>query len=255
MEKLTDDIDALLAQEVELERRLNELRQQRAALEKQSRPNGSKRGRPLRDLTMDMLQEAMCPLNSLLLASLIRPLFGRSVPATRFGTMSNDEAKSYDSSRARPVYLCHCLTYDQGQAVKRFWARSDWPLEERIMGPMSGRVLFLKSAAWTIELARRADAKTLQVDNPEVLKFLAADQARDAGLSVTRGDFPFEGWLGEIASAIERLAAEDRAIREAAATEIAARFQIRDQLFGSRAGLVSLPGSRDSWRSASGDNS
>src|SRR5690606_20042116 len=133
--------------------RLNEVRERRAELEKLMSPR-EKNGRPLRDITLDMLQAARCPLNSLLLASVIRPLHGRSIAATRFGTLSNDEARSFESSRARPVYLCHCITYDQGQAVKRFWARSDWPLADRIMAPMTGRILFLKGAAWTINLAR-----------------------------------------------------------------------------------------------------
>lgn len=253
MDQFNDDIDRLKSEEAELERRLNEVRQRRSELEKRSRPRTGKGGRPLRDTMLDMLQEARCPLNSLLLASVIRPLFGRNIPSTRFGTLSNDEASSFDSSRARPVYLCHCLTHDQGQAVKRFWARSDWPLAQRIMGPMTGRILFLKGAAWTIKLASLVDEGRLTADNPDTLKYVAADQARDAGLSVKRGDFPYEAWLTSIAAAIDRHEAEDRTLREAAATELAHRLPERDQLFGSRAGFVSLPGSRETWRSAIDD--
>src|SRR5437868_6165875 len=102
MKKLPDDVDRLKSEEAELERRLNEVRERRAELER-SRPRGGKGGRPLRDITLDMLQEARCPLNSLLLANVIRPLHGRNIPSTRFGTLSNDEATSFDSSRARPV--------------------------------------------------------------------------------------------------------------------------------------------------------
>lgn len=253
MDKFTDDIDHLKAQEADLERRLNEVRERRAELEKLARPHGGKRGRPLRDITLDMLQEAQCPLNSLLLASVIRPLHGRNIPATRFGTLSNDEASSFDSSRARPVYLCHCLTYDQGQAVKRFWARSDWSLADRIMGPMTGRILFLKGAAWTINLARLVNEQRLVADNPDTLQYVAADQARDAGFPVKRGDFPYDEWLTAIAAAIDRHDAKDRILREAAAVELAQQLSERDQLFGSRTGLVSLPGSRGSWRSTIDD--
>src|SRR5262249_38097042 len=130
--------------------------------------------------------------------NVLRPLRGRTIPATRFGTLSNDEAKSFESSRAKPVYLCHCLTNDLGQAVKRFWARSDWPVSDRIIGPMSGRLLFLQGAAWTIRLARAADRKELNAANPETLNYLAADQARDAGLHVQRGLFPYDDWLKSI---------------------------------------------------------
>jgi hypothetical protein len=245
-----NDIDRLKDQEAELERQLEELRARRIALEKRVRTRSGDVGRPLRELVLDMLQEAGAPLNSLLLASVIRPLFGRTVPATRFGTLSDDEAKSYDSSRARPVYLCHCLTRDQGQAVKRFWAKSDWPLADRIIGPTTGRFLFLQGAAWTINLARLADAGELAADDPEAIKYVAADQARDAGLPVKRGDFPYESWLSAIAGALDRRSPEDSALREAAAVDLNARLTDRELLFGSRKGLVSLPGSTPSWRSA-----
>jgi len=253
MSRSTDDIDHLKAQEADLERRLNEVRERRAELEKLTRPRGEKKGRPLRDITLDMLQEAHCPLNSLLLASVIRPLHGRSIPATRFGTLSNDEASSFESSRARPVYLCHCLTYDQGQAVKRFWARSDWPLADRIMGPMTGRILFLKGAAWTINLARLVSEEQITADNRDTLQYVAADQARDAGFPVQRTKFPYDEWLAMIAAALNKHEAEDRALREAAAAELEQQLSERDQLFGSRTGLVSLPGSRRSWRSTNDD--
>ncbi|MBV5999034.1 hypothetical protein KUU21_05160 [Pseudomonas aeruginosa] len=252
MSKSTDDIDHLRAQEAELERRLNEVRERRAELEKLMSPR-EKKGRPLRDITLDMLQEARCPLNSLLLASVIRPLHGRSIPATRFGTLSNDEARSFESSRARPVYLCHCITYDQGQAVKRFWARSDWPLADRIMAPMTGRILFLKGAAWTINLARLVSEGQIPADNPATLQYVAADQARDAGFPVQRTKFLYDEWLAVISASLDKHEAEDRALREAAAMELEQQLSERDQLFGSRTGLVSLPGSRRSWRSTNDD--
>lgn len=243
------DIEALKLQEAALQRQLAELREKLAKAEK-GKSRTSERGRPLRAMVLDLLAEAGYPLNSLLLASLMRPLRGRNIPSTRFGTLSNDEIKSYDSSRPRPVYLCHCLTYDQGQAVKRFWARSDWPLASRIMGPMSGRILFLRGAAWTITLARAVDRGERSADNPEILNYVAADQARDAGLAVKRGEFPYDDWLAEIHMTIERFGDEDRTAREKSAELLSAHLSDRDQLFGSRQSLVSLPGSSAAWRSA-----
>jgi hypothetical protein len=247
----TNDLELIRTEEAELLKRLEELRLQRAALEKTKRPRvGKDAGRPLREIVLDLLVDAGSPLNSLLLASVLRPLHGRDIPSTRFGTLSNDEAKSFDSSRARPVYLCHCLTHDQGQPVKRFWARSDWPLEARVMGPMSGRILFLQGAAWTINLARLVAAGELAAEKPEILEYVAADQARDAGLSVRRGEFPYEAWLEAIAATIDRHLAEDLALRRAAAVEIARRLSERELYFGARQGLLSLPGSNPTWRSA-----
>jgi hypothetical protein len=243
------DIDALKTEEAALERQLAELSERRMALEKGTRARSSDGGRPLRDLVLDMLAEASWPLNSLLLAGVTRPLHGRTIPSTRFGTLSNDEAKSYDSSRARPVYLCHCLTPGQGQPVKRFWARSDWPLANRIMGPMTGRVLFLRGAAWTIDLARAVESGDRTADNLELLKYLAADQARNAGLLVKRGDFPYADWLSAIEALLERHADGDRVLREEEAKVLAAALSDRELLFGSAKGMVSLPGSNANWRS------
>lgn len=244
------DINNLKAEEAELERRLAEVRAQRQVLEQQSGAKASKAGRPLRDVVLDLLQEAGFPLNSLLLAGVLRPLQGRNIPATRFGTLSNDEASSYDSSRSRPVYLCHGLTFDRGQAVKRFWARSDWPLASRIIAPMSGRILFLKGAAWTIGLAQRVADGELAAANPETLNYVAADQARDAGIQVKRGEFPYDEWLKFIAAAVERHDEEDGAVRERAVAEFERRLSERELLFGAHAGFVSLPGSSNTWRSA-----
>jgi hypothetical protein len=245
------DIEGLKAEEAALERRLAEVRERRAVLERSPGAREALRPvRPVRDVVLDLLQEARFPVNSLLLASVLRPLQGRSIAATRFGTLSNDEESSYTSSRPRLVYLCHCLTFDQGQAVKRFWARSNWPLADRVVGPMSGRILFLKGAAWTIEMARQVANRGLAAADPDMLNYVAADQARDAGIPVKRGNFPYGDWLEFIASAIERHAEEDKSVRERAAAELEQRLQERELLFGSRSGLVSLPGSSDSWRSA-----
>jgi hypothetical protein len=244
------DLDRLRAEETKLERRLLEVREHRASLERRARPRAADGGRPLRDLVLDLLGEAKVPLNSLLIATVLRPLQDRTIPSTRFGTLSNDEAKSFDSSRSKPVYLCHCLMYDQGQAVKRFWARSDWQLSDRVLGPMSGRVLFLEGAAWTIQLARAVNGKEMFAANPDTLNYVAADQARDAGLHVQRGRFPYDEWLDAIAGLIRRHRAEDEQARVQAAEVLAARLSERELLFGARTPLVSLPGSKPGWGSA-----
>lgn len=241
-------IEEILKEEQQLERKLELLRAERAALERNTRLP-KKAVPPLRDQVLDLLQEANIPLNSLLLASVMKPLLGRSVPSTRFGTLSNDEVKSFDSSRARPAYLCHCITYDQGQPVKRFWARSDWELADRIMAPMTGRVLFLRGAAWAIKLARAVSLDERHVANAEILNFVAADQARDAGLQVKRGEFPYDTWLQAIDDAVAKIADDDRRVREDAARQLQESLSDREQLFGSAKGFVSLPGSRSSWRS------
>lgn len=248
MKKKTE-LEDLRTQEAELERQLTNIRMQRMAIEQTSR-SSKETARPLRDIVLDTLADANFPLNSLLLASIMRPMYGRNISSSRFGTLSNDEIKSFDSKRPRLVYLCHCLAYDNGQAVKRFWARSDWPLAARIMGPMSARVLFLQGAAWIISLAQAVETETRSADNLEILKYVAADQARDAGLPVKRGEFPYKDWLEAIAAALARHEDADRLTREESAAVLATKSNERELLFGTSQGLVSLPGSNANWRSA-----
>jgi hypothetical protein len=250
-----NELDQLKHQQEELEKKLADIQRRREALEAAEAPKAKVRAdrrlnessRSLRDITLDALADAKCPLNSLLLASVITPLHGRSIASSRFGTLSSDEMASFDSKRARPVYLCHCLTHDQGMAMKRYWARSDWSLEDRVVGPMSSRVLFLRGAKWTINLA----ATATNAVEPERLKYVAADQARDAGLQVRRGEFRFDEWVRAIEAQLNAIGAEDEAVRRAAAVAFDDRLDDREKLFGVNPQFVSLPGSRGSWRSAS----
>jgi hypothetical protein len=239
-----DDRQKLLMEAAELERRLAEIRGRLASTKTQTGLRRSER--PLRDVLLDLLADAGAPLNSTLVSSVFHVLFDRDVPPTRFGTLSTDEQKSFDSTRVRPVYLCHCLNYDDGQAVKRFWARSDWPLQDRIVGPMSGRALFLKGAAWVIKLARDYPTPAHRTK----LEYLAADQARSAGLPFRRGEFPYSDWLSGVDALLERHVAEDEVSRVEAAERLVARLPARDLLFGTKSGMVSLPGSTSRWRSA-----
>jgi len=79
------------------------------------------------------------------------------------------------------------------------------------------------------------------------LNYVAADQARDAGLHVQRGRFPYDDWLNAIRGLIERHRAEDEQARIQAAEVLAARLSERELLFGARTPLVSLPGSKPGW--------
>ena len=236
------ELDRILMREEELKRELEDLRRQRTTLERAVRPRRAQRS--LRDITLDLLAEAGMPLNSLLIAGVLSALYSRQVPSTRFGTLSIDEQKSFTAGRVtRPVYLCHCLNAADGVAVKRFWARSDWALHERIIGPMTGRVLFLKSAIWVIKLAQdRGEAAS------ERLKFMAADHARGAGLKVDRGSFQFVEWLTALNAHLEKYLPEDEEVRRAAAAAIERRLNDRDRLFGARGGLVSIPGTTRRWK-------
>ena len=107
--------------------------------------------------------------------------------------------------------------------------------------------MFLKGALWTIDLAQNSEAAI----EPEKLSYVAADQARSAGLPVKRGDFPFNEWKETIGAEIDRLSAQDLEIRKEAAEKFQIELTPEAQLFGRAQDLVSLPGTKSNFRSAS----
>src|SRR5262249_2766313 len=149
----------------------------------------------------------------------------------RFGTLSRDEERAFSranqSGAARPVWLCHALTYDRGEPIRRLWARSDWALEDRIVGPLSGRVIYLRLTARLSELA--ADVETAA--DPELLKYIAADAARDLVPGFKRGSFPLDEWRNAALLQLAEVEQEDAVIRRQAAQRLASELPVAQHLF------------------------
>jgi hypothetical protein len=201
--------------------------------------------RSLREVVLDQLHAIGSMVYSQTISQVFRAQFDRDLPSTRFGTLSSDEQKAFDAGRAKAVSLCHGVTYDRGEAIKRLWARSDWPLEKRIVAPTTGRVLFLKIAAWLNTLAETPPAAWARRD---LLEYLAADCARDLGFNVRKGDRHFADWRAAAEDELTKAEPEDFQRRQEAAARLLARLRPRELHFGASEGLVVLPGSRGDWR-------
>jgi hypothetical protein len=164
------------------------------------------------------------------LALFAQARYGRKVSATRFGSLSNDEASAFAKGRSRPVWLCHGLLADRGEAVKRLWGRSDWPLSERVVASTTGRAQHLRMTAALCRIAQ-GDAR---VSDPQMMAILAADHARDVpGLEVRRGKFDLEAWRGAAEALLEEVLPPDAASREAAASALSARLGDAEVLYGA----------------------
>ncbi|MGW4632673.1 hypothetical protein [Nocardia sp. NPDC004415] len=71
---------------------------------------------------------------------------GELLPA-RLTSLRRDEERSFRSAPyARPYYLCAALTTDLLAPARGLMAVSSWPLERRMVGPLSPRVALLVSA-------------------------------------------------------------------------------------------------------------
>ena len=241
-----DELSDIEREERELRERLAVLSRRKKAVTKAQNANRTRR-RPVREDVLDLLSDAEVPLNSLSIAKVLDVVKGRKVPSTRFGTLSSDEFRSWNSSRRRTLYLCHLLNVEDGAPLKRYWARSDWPLARRVFGPRTGSVSFLDTALWIIDLARRAD----EAHDPDRLRYLAADQARDAGLKVRRGEFDLDAWHDALSTERERLAEADEAARVEGAERLADRLDGTELLYGARPTLEVIPGTVAGWREGS----
>ena len=65
----------------------------------------------------------------------------------RLTSLRRDEERSFRSSPfARPYYICAALTADLLAPARGLLAVSTWPMEQRVIGPLSPRVHFLTAA-------------------------------------------------------------------------------------------------------------
>src|SRR5262245_28998206 len=91
----------------------------RAAKGADADTSATKTGRSLRDLVLDALDEIGFMTYTQQLTLYIKARFGRDVNAARFGTLSADEENSFARRSSRSVWLCHGLTHDRAEPVKR----------------------------------------------------------------------------------------------------------------------------------------
>lgn len=187
--------------------------------------------RSMRDLVLDALAEIGFTCYAQQLALYIKARYGRELNPTRFGTLSVDEERAYSRGTSRLVWLCHGLTFDRVEPVKRLWARSDWPLERRLVTPIFGRTQYLRAAAKFSELAMQADA--LAAD-PHLMRYLAADHARDLGVVVKHGEFNLREWRELALAQLLALEEKEADLLKGTAEDLALRLEGAESLFGRR---------------------
>jgi hypothetical protein len=227
---LDQEEEALLSKKREVEARLAEVRLERKRISTPAPSSASDgRVRPVRATVLDVLEDLEVAAHSNELRLFVDARDGRAIAPTRFGTLSKDETKAFTSKRPQAVYLCHGLTADRFEPIKRLWARSDWPLSERVVAPTTGRVLHLRMTVRLCELAIEVGEAAAK---PEMLRIIAADHARDVpNVRVERGKFDLVGWRDAARTLLEQHLPRDTERREEAAARLAGR-PLQQQLFG-----------------------
>jgi hypothetical protein len=111
---------------------------------------------PLREQVYEALSLLQVPAAPKLIATVHEAFFGATFPTTRVTSLKRDEERSFRTAPfARPYYICAALSADYLAPSRGLLAVSTWPLELRVIGPLSPRVDFLTAAIRVAEAIER----------------------------------------------------------------------------------------------------
>jgi hypothetical protein len=203
----------------------------------ESAASSSGRGRgailPVREQVHQALTLLGVPAAPKLIVSVHDAFFAGRLPGARLTSLRRDEERSFRSAPyARPYYICAALSAELLSPARGLLAVSTWPMERRIVGPLSPRTDFLTAA---IRITERFRDKVLDnsdagADSRRLLWRFAANIPRAAGsLSTMAPDEIVIAARAELA-VHERADSEQRA---QAAGRARAQLDDAEQLFGA----------------------
>ncbi|MFC0041654.1 hypothetical protein [Actinomadura rayongensis] len=165
------------------------------------------------------------PAGPKLVGAVHAAFFAAPIPAARLGVLRRAEERAFRKApNARPFYVCAALTADLLTPARGLLAVSTWPLERRVVGPLSRRTDFLTAAVRVAEHAQHADAAQ------HLLRRFAAGIPGAAGGAV--GTVDPADLIAAARAELDVHATADRRDRARAARR-AAGLDAAERLFGS----------------------
>jgi hypothetical protein len=164
--------------------------------------------------------------------------FGSPLASARLTSLRRVEERSFRGAPyARPYYLSAALTADLLAPARGLLAVSTWPMQQRVIGPLSPRVNYLEAAI-------RVAESLLRVPNPSpaAVRLLRRFAANIPGASQGAKPTPPELVAAVARAELEVHADEDLAARQAAAARARAQLDDVEQLFGSRMRMIPRTG-------------
>lgn len=144
-----------------------------AVIAQVSAPLGQGAMLPAREQAHRALMLLQTPAAPKLIVGVHEAFFPGELPAAKLSSLRRDEERSYRAAPgARPYYLCPALTHDLLSPARALVTISTWPLEQRIIGPLSPRVDFLTGARRIAEAVRAAAESTDTGPSPAALRLL-----------------------------------------------------------------------------------
>jgi hypothetical protein len=198
---------------------------------------------PARDQVHQALTLVGAPTANRMIIAVHDAFFGSTLAAARLTSLRRDEERSFRSApHSRPYYLCAALTYDLLSPARGLLAVSTWPMERRVIGPLSLRVNYLEAAIRVAEGILR-----IPDPGPTAQRLLRRFAVNIPG--ATEGTRPMTPDLvAQAARAeLEVHQDEDHVHRREAAARATTQLDEASQLFGTRfqqmlrTGTASLP--------------
>lgn len=187
---------------------------------------------PVREQVHQALTLIGAPAAPRLISAVHEAFYAGRLAGARLTSLRRDEERSFRSAPyARPYYLCAALTADWLSPARGLLAISTWPMERRIVGPLSPRVDYL-IAAIRIGVRIRDLSGASAESNRLLWRFAANIPHAATTFSTMNAD--------EIVSAAQAELAvhepADSAQRAAAAGRARSQLDDAEQLFGAGLG-------------------
>ncbi|RJQ75953.1 hypothetical protein [Amycolatopsis panacis] len=128
---------------------------------------------PAREHAHRALMLLQTPAAPKLIVGVHEAFFPGELSAAKLSSLRRDEERSYRAAPgARPYYLCPALTHDLLSPARALVTISTWPLEQRIIGPLSPRADFLGGAIRIAEAIRGIAASPETEPRPAAQRLL-----------------------------------------------------------------------------------
>ena len=201
---------------------------------------------PAREQVHQALTLLGTPAAPKLIAAVHAAFFAGQLAPSRLASLRRDEERSYRAAPgARPYYLCPALTSDLLSAARALLCVSTWPLEQRIIGPLSPRVDFLTAAIRIAEAAPSLSGTANGSASAAVDRLLRrfAMNIPGAGPAQPGGSITAEIIAAAARAELDIHSARDHDDRAQAAVRARRQLDDAEQLFGARLAAVDGTGS------------
>jgi hypothetical protein len=112
---------------------------------------------PVREQVHQALTLLGAPAAPRLIVAVHEAFYAGKLVSSRLTSLRRDEERSFRAAPyARPYYLCAALTADLLSPARGLLAISTWPMDRRIIGPLSPRVDYLSAAISVAEQLERS---------------------------------------------------------------------------------------------------